>query len=390
MHIFFDRMLKKLIRESFFNPALHFIPVFVFLFAEEASGLGAAWMMSLPAAVVAGAYIRILYRPIIHWYTLSLGFYFLITLTSTVLSQQFPTGILQPVYTEITMLTVLMVLFFIRKHIQVWVTSVTTKKLSMMNNLSEMIRFTQLLILLTAMYVLLYVVVSGYDFEQQAQAIRFLHQLFIVGLLLLGMYQTVRVFAIRNQLMKEEWWPIVNQHGKEIGSIHYHNSLWIERQKFTHPVVRVIVMEGNKILLHQNTYEGDSGVQQWDTALDSHVKYGESIQECIGRVGMEFYGSTNLSPVFLTNYKIENSCEYQFVHLFLSGRIRIERINPKHSLHLKWWTLTQICEELNSGIFTDNFIKEYELLMRSGLIDAGGCTCECNLRDAVHGKKTLA
>lgn len=383
-------MLKKLIRESFFNPALHFIPVFVFLFVEETSGLGAAWMISLPAAVLAGAYVWLLYGAIIQWYTLSLGFYFLITLTSTVLTRQFPTGFLQPLYTELMLLVVLVVLFFVRKHIQVWVTSITTKKLSMMNNLSEMIRFNQILIVLTTIYILLYTVVGQRNFEQQEQAIHFIHQLFLFSLFLIGVYQTVRVFAIRTKLMKEEWWPIVNQQGKEIGSIHYHNSLWIEQQKFTHPVARVIVMEGNKILLHQNTYVGDSGNQQWDTALDGHLKYGESIQECIRRVGFEFYGSTAISPAFLTNYKIENSCEYQFVHLFVSGRIQIERINPKHSLHLKWWTLTQICEELNSGIFTQNFIKEFELLMRSGLIDTGGCTCECNLRDAVHGKKTLA
>jgi hypothetical protein len=157
-----------------------------------------------------------------------------------------------------------------------------------------------------------------------------------------------------------------------------------------HPVVRIIVMEGTRILLHQNTFESDNGVQQWDSALNSHVKYGETVTECIGRVGMDFYGCSQLNPAFLTNYTIENSCEYQYVHLFVSGRIHIERINPGHSLRLKWWTLNQICEELNSGIFTDNFIREFELLMRSGLIDSGSCTCECNLRDVVHQKKTLA
>ena len=383
-------MLKKLIRESFFNPALHFVPVFVFLFAEETISPGAAWIASLVSALVVGAYIRIIYGSMIQWYILSIGYYFLITLTSTVMSRQFPGFFLQPLYTELVMMVLLVVLYLIRQHLQQWVTAMTTKKVSMLNNLSEMVRFSQILVSATALYILLFVLTSLNPNSRSPEILQFIHQIYILLLILLGVYQTVRVFAIRRQLMQEEWWPIVNQQGKEIGSIHYHNSLWVERQKYTHPVVRVLVMEGNKLLLHQNTYEGDNGVQQWDTALDSHVKFGENISECINRVGFDFYGATGLNPVFLTNYKIENSCEYQFVHLFVSGRIKIERINPKRSLHLKWWTLNQICEELNSGIFTPNFVKEYELLMRSGLVDAGSCTCDCNLREAVHGKQTFA
>ncbi len=383
-------MLKKLIRESFFNPALHFVPVFVFLFAEQTGGVGAAWIFSMVSMVLAGAYVRIVYRSMMQWYLMSMGYYFFITLTSLVLNRQFPDLYLQPLYTETVMLVLLFVMYFLRHHLQKWVTAMTTKRISMLNNLSEMIRYTQILMTLTFFYILFFTLFSLNPSSRGPQTIQFIHQIYLLLLLIVGLYQTVRVFAIRNQLMKEEWWPIVNQQGKEIGSIHYHNSLWIEPQKYTHPVVRVIVMEGNKILLHQNTYEGDSGVQQWDNALDSHMKYGENIQDCIKRVGEDFYGTTDVNPAFLANYKIENSCEFQFVHLFISGRIKIERINPKRSLHLKWWTLHQICEELNSGIFTPNFIKEYELLMRSGLIDAGSCTCECNLRDAVHGKKTFA
>ena len=390
MHFFYYRMLNKLIRESFFNPVLHFLPVFVFLIVEESAGLGYAWMFSLPIVLLVGAYIRFMYDSIFQWYLVSVGYFFLITLTSTVLTRQFPLSLAQPIFTEIVLLVLLVVLFFIRKRITDWVTSITPKKVAMMNNLSEMIRFSVVLMVMTSVYIIVYMSLSVISYDRQVESIRFLHQLYHFSLILIVLYQSVRVFAIRHKLMKEEWWPIVNQHGKEIGSIHYHNSLWIEPKKHMHPVVRILVMEGTRILLHQNSYAGDSGTQQWDNALHAHVKYGETVSECIRRVGDEFYGTTHISPVFLTNYRIENSCEYQYVHLFVSGRIEIQRMNPAYSLHLKWWTLNQICEELHSGIFTDNFIKEYELLMRSGLIDESSCTCECDLRETVHQKKTLA
>ncbi len=390
MHIFFYRMLKKLIRESFFNPALHFLALFVFLAVEPTAGTGRAWVYALPVLLLIGGYINFMYRSIVPWYTVSVGFFFLVTIGSTLLSMQLPANFIQPLYTEILLLVLLLVLYFTRSSLQKWITSMTNKKLSMMNNLSEMIRFVVILLNITAIYVLLHVVISLRDYDQQDESLQFLQQLYHFSLLMFSIYQTVRVFAIRNQLMKEEWWPIVNNQGREIGSIHYQNSLWIERQKFIHPVVRIVVMEGNRILLHQSAFESDTHVHQWDAAINTHVKYGETIDECIQRAGTEFYGASRLHPVFMTNYQIENSCEYQYVHLFVAGRIQIERINPSLSLHLKWWTLNQICEELNSGIFTDNFLREFELLMRSGLVDTGNCTCDCNLRDTIHSKLTSA
>lgn len=383
-------MLKKLIRESFFNPLVHFLPLFVFLIVEETGSTGRAWVYSLPVLILAGGYIRLMYSSLVQWYVVSAAFFVVIALLSTILSLIFPDSSLKPVFTELVMLGLLFVLYLERKLLQRWLTSISSRKFSMMNNLSEMVRFTEILMIFTAVFMTLYLFVSLRAYPRQTETYRFLEQLYVLSLILFSAYQTVRVFAVRNKLMKEEWWPIVNHNGKEIGSIHYESSLWLERQKFMHPVVRIIVMEGTRILLHQNTFESDNGVQQWDSALNSHVKYGETVTECIGRVGMDFYGCSQLNPAFLTNYTIENSCEYQYVHLFVSGRIHIERINPGHSLRLKWWTLNQICEELNSGIFTDNFIREFELLMRSGLIDSGSCTCECNLRDVVHQKKTLA
>lgn len=390
MHIFFDRMLKKLIRESFFNPALHFLALFIFVVVEQVSGPGRAWVYSLPVLLLCGGYIGFLYRSLLPWYAISVGVFFLITLTSVVLSLQFPGTLLQSLYTELTLLILLLLLFVLKKRLQQWITSVSSKKLSMMNNISEMVRFAFILLVITTFYVSTHIILSLHSNDSLQLSISFLHQLFHFSLLMLFIYETVRVFAIRNQLMKEEWWPIVNNQGREIGSIHYQNSLWIERQKFIHPVVRILVMEGNRILLHQNAYLGDTRNHQWDTAINAHLRYGETIEECIQRAGTDFYGTDNIHPVFLTNYQIENSCEYQYVHLFVAGKIHIERINPAHSLHLKWWTLNQICEELNSGIFTDNFIREFELLMRGGLVDTGSCVCDCTLRDTIHSKLTSA
>jgi hypothetical protein len=218
-------MLKKLIRESFFNPLVHFLPLFVFLIVEETGSTGRAWVYSLPVLILAGGYIRLMYSSLVQWYVVSAAFFVVIALLSTILSLSFPDSSLKPVFTELVMLGLLFVLYLERKLLQRWLTSISSRKFSMMNNLSEMVRFTEILMIFTAVFMTLYLFVSLRAYPRQTETYRFLEQLYVLSLILFSAYQTVRVFAVRNKLMKEEWWPIVNHNGKEIGSIHYESSL---------------------------------------------------------------------------------------------------------------------------------------------------------------------
>lgn len=57
--------------------------------------------------------------------------------------------------------------------------------------------------------------------------------------------------------------------------------------------------------------------------------------------------------------------------------------NKKYIDHAKWWTAKQIEENLESGIFTENFKTEFDLLKRSGLLESVQCECECTLKDVI-------
>jgi hypothetical protein len=50
----------------------------------------------------------------------------------------------------------------------------------------------------------------------------------------------------------------------------------------------------------------------------------------------------------------------------------------------KWWTQQQIEDNLDAGIFTENFKIEYDLLKRSGLLETGKCECSCKLKDTIY------
>lgn len=376
-----EKMLKKYINESFFNPILHVLPILAFLLAEDFYGVTKAWIISFPLTILMVGYVLVLYKSILPWYLVSVTVYFIVGVIVTfILLNDVPLPY-HVVMGELVALGFMLLLLAFRKAIYRLVVSISSKKISMENNLNELIRTTNTFSVLFALFSLAYVCVYLFIFNHKSAALTFVYQAYTALIVVVSLYETIRVMAVRGNLLKEEWLPIVNEYGQEIGSTNYQTSMGNDRQKYLHPVVRVIVLEGNRVFLKKNSCKDDVYPDQWDTAICTHVRLKETVDQCLKRATTETCGLTDLNPVFLANYRIENSCEHQYVHLFISCCPTEEKRIVDTNSQVKWWTIQQINAELESGIFTQNFLKEYELLIRSGLIDTGRCQCDCKLRD---------
>lgn len=385
--LFFEQMLKKYISESFFNPILHVLPILAFLLAEDFYGVTKAWIISFPLAILMVGYVLLLYKSILPWYLVSVTVYFIVGVIVTfILLNDVPLPY-HVVMGELVALGFMLLLLIFKKLIYKLVVSISSKKLSMENNLNELIRTTNTFSVLFALFSLTYVCVYLFVFNQKSVALTFIYQIYTTLIIMVSLYETIRVMAVRGNLLKEEWLPIVNEYGQEIGSTNYQTSMGNDRQKYLHPVVRVIVLEGNRIFLKKNSCKDDVYPDQWDNAVCAHVRLKETVEDCLKRATAETCGMTDINSVFLANYRIENSCEHQFVHLYISCCSTEGKLSVETKSQVKWWTIQQINAELESGIFTQNFLKEYELLIRSGLIDTGRCQCDCKLRDEIEGKK---
>ena len=73
--------------------------------------------------------------------------------------------------------------------------------------------------------------------------------------------------------------------------------------------------------------------------------------------------------------------DYSYVFVACS----LQSMNPDtNSLNVtKWWTIKQIEDNLNTGIFSEMFLLEYNFIKRSGLITSGFCTEDCTLKKDV-------
>lgn len=383
IHIFFVQMLKKFISESFFNPILHIFPIILFLLLHRLYGHQLAWNVSFLASVILFGYVFFFYRSIYLWHLTSMGVFVAVGLLVGIIMNAEPQAVLTPVAGELIAIFFMLILLVFKKKISHLVGTVTSKKLSMQNNLNELIRMTNVFIMIFSFYSITYIFVNLFITDDKQHLLNFIFQLYAFLLILAIIYEFIRVFAIRGKLLKEEWLPIVNNQGREIGSVNYQTSIWSEENKYTHPIVRVIVVDGNKMFLRQHPSNAGEDASKWDNAISTHLRLGEKIPDCIRRITGLVYGTSAINPVFLSNYKHENTCEFQYVHLYVTCKLADIHPNPIHVEHVKWWTIQQINEELSSGIFTDNFLKEYEILQRSGLIESGKCQCDCKLRDEI-------
>jgi len=111
---------------------------------------------------------------------------------------------------------------------------------------------------------------------------------------------------------------------------------------------------------------------------------GESIETCVDRSAEENYALNNFKYMYLTNYTVENKNEKQYAFLFVSCLQTSYNLNQNMPSHTKWWTQRQIEDNLNDGIFSENFKMEFDLLLRSGLLETGKCECNCRLRDVIY------
>ena len=200
--LFFEQMLKKYISESFFNPILHVLPILAFLLAEDFYGVTKAWIISFPLAILMVGYVLLLYKSILPWYLVSVTVYFIVGVIVTfILLNDVPLPY-HVVMGELVALGFMLLLLIFKKLIYKLVVSISSKKLSMENNLNELIRTTNTFSVLFALFSLTYVCVYLFVFNQESVALTFIYQIYTTLIIMVSLYETIRVMAVRGNLLK--------------------------------------------------------------------------------------------------------------------------------------------------------------------------------------------
>ena len=383
------KRLRKQINETFFNPVIHFLPLIVFMVVNDFWDLKTAWVATLSVIFVLFLYIFFFYRKIVQWFVFSV---FVVFVVGSVISF-FPVEKLPSRIGDVALESAVLIFFILslifRSYIEAMLNRRKSKLPPMVNNLNEMFRMLWMLGAVIFIYIHAYLLTASLQVSNLDYTLKFIHDAYLVLFLFVVFYELIRVTLIRVKLFREEWWPILNEKGKMIGSIHNKTSL-SDPIKYIHPIIRVMLIEDNRIFLQKRCQQDLVYPGYWDTALSNHVKVNETVEQCISRTANERYGIKDLKPIFLSNYMHETDFEYHYAFLFVACKLPELEHNKDYIDHAKWWTVQQIEDNLSTDIFTENFLSEFELVKRSGLLDTGRCDCECRLKETIQNSAFLS
>ncbi len=374
--------LKKQISESFYNPILYFLPTLVFIVVDDFWGLNNAWKISFPVAFALVFYVYFQYRRMFIWHGVLAVGYLIVGLLSTIASEILPVfGYVD----ELVFFILLTIMIFQKKSLGKIAYKTLPHELPLSNNENELFRVAKILMMITLFYLLVALVLEALNAPNQDKLLNIVKYCYAFGVGFIGIFETIRVFIVRNRLMNEDWLPVVDEEGKVTGSVQYQPGTESE-SRLMHPVVRLYFIENGKIFLQQRNPNDSSEPLHWDASLSRQVRMSESIIMALKKFTRKLYQIEPLKYLFLTNYIYHGKFSNQYIYLFVL--CKSDGIQPQEGeVYLtKWWTQKQIEAELGAGVFTERFEKEYEYLKRSGLLEQDGCDCDCALKQMIRNK----
>lgn len=165
-------------------------------------------------------------------------------------------------------------------------------------------------------------------------------------------------------MQKTEWFPLVNEKGETIGKAtrqECHSG-----SKLLHPVIHLHIFNKNgDLYLQKRSMTKYIQPGKWDTAVGGHIDFGETVKEALKREVFEEIGVTDYIPEFVTSYIFESKIEKELVNTFKTVYEGPFKIDPVELDDGRFWSKQEILDNLDKGVFTPNFEKEYRHLFLS-------------------------
>ncbi len=126
-----------------------------------------------------------------------------------------------------------------------------------------------------------------------------------------------------------------------------------------HRVVHVLVFDSRgRLLLQKRALTKDVAPGRWDTSVGGHVSPGEEIREAALREAEEELGITGLQLRYLYRYLFSDHVESELVSTFSCVYEGDMRFNRAEIDEVRYWTIDEIKQGLEKGLFSNHFEKE--------------------------------
>lgn len=153
-----------------------------------------------------------------------------------------------------------------------------------------------------------------------------------------------------------EMFPVVDDGGKVTGKAtraECHNG-----SHLLHPVVHLHVYNSaGQLYLQRRPDWKDIQPGKWDTAVGGHVDYNEEVEDALRREAREELGISGFVPEHVVTYRFDSDRESELVNVYRT--VFHGELHPSDELDGgRYWSIDEIRQSMNKGIFTPNFEQE--------------------------------
>lgn len=189
----------------------------------------------------------------------------------------------------------------------------------------------------------------------------------IIILVVIVVFETIRLRILDKKLFKEEWLPVVTEKGDVMGRVAKSVTMDM-KNKFMHPVVRVALVYDGKIYLRKRDVSRLLSPGLLDYPFEKYMQYNHEIDEAVHNAVKKECGTDNIPLQFLLKYIFENESTKRLVFLYVSVIENEKTFNQLHLSGGKLWTGTQIEDNMGENIFSECFELEFEYLKNTVLL----------------------
>lgn len=190
----------------------------------------------------------------------------------------------------------------------------------------------------------------------------------ILIILLIGVYQVLKISNLVAKLRKEEWIPIVTEKGEVTGKIAKNVSINM-KNKFLHPVVRVALISNSKVYLQERSLNDILNPGKLDYPFEKYMLFNHEINLAARNSIRKMVGDEiDFSIKFLLKYVFENEDTRRLVFLFTANIDDEDLIKRNGKMNGKFWTIKQLEDGFADEIFSECFELEFEYLKNMVLV----------------------
>ena len=353
------------------NFAIGFIPIFIFIIADEFYDTETALYIGIGGGAAYFFYYLIRYRTIEKF--ILFDTILIAAMGGISLALEDPIFFkLKPALIEAILVILLGIHAFSSKPILLMMSQRYMGENQFAPEQERMMRHLSRLLFAVFLFHTLLIIYSAYELSQAAWAFISGGLFYILmGLILAGQWIYFKYLRNpKNSTVKnsdEEIFDIVDEKGRVKGKalrseVHRNPNL-------IHPVIHLhIVNNHGKIYLQKRSAEKDLYPGLWDTSVGGHVNSGEDVHSALKREAEEELGVKVINAKPLFRYILRNEYESELVYSFLLKFNGPFYINKEEIDEGRFWTKFEIKKSLGKNIFTQNFEQEFAMLEKAGVL----------------------